>query len=79
MNKVRPVVKNVIAIFGVFATFLGFYTYFYPDKAEPYVMIVNDEIAIASPTSKIKLYYDSTEVPNLKIMQIAFWNRRRTI
>jgi len=78
MKIVRPVIKNIVAIFGVFATILGVFTYFYPDKAEPYYMIVNDEVAVASPTSKIKLYYDSTEIPNLKILKISLWNDGKT-
>lgn len=74
MKKFLHMLGVFSLIIGVPASIFGVHSFLYPDTAEPYYMIISDELAVSSPTSRIKLYFDSTEVPNVKVMQIALWN-----
>ena len=74
----KPAIHYLWSVFAAFGVIIGVFIplkdWIYPDRAAPYYLVVSDELAISSPASRIKIYYDSTEVSNIKIMQIALWN-----
>lgn len=78
----KPVFKLIWSAFAAFGIVLSVLipitSFLFPDKAEPRYMVISDELVIASPTSRITIYHDSTAVPNIRILQIALWNEGKT-
>ena len=71
----NPVLWIIGFFIGTVSSVIGVYSYFFDKKVELNYMVLSNIELIDNPiTPKIKVYYDSVKVENIKALTIAFWN-----
>lgn len=71
----NPVLMAWLTFFGVVISTFGIYITFYFNKeAKPVYKILSDVTINEGFLSKVKVFYDSTEVQNVRAVTIAIWN-----